>query len=93
VSIDESVRDASARIVGAIPSEVCVMNSLTINLHLMMVAFYRPTPTKFKIVVEGKAFPSDMHMLQSQVTCFILCESLSIESFLKVYIHVVCHPP
>ena len=67
VSIDESVRDATARIVGAKPLEVCVMNSLTVNLHLMMVAFYRPTPERFKILVEEKAFPSDMHMLQSQL--------------------------
>jgi len=67
VTIDESVRDASARIVGAEPQEVCVMNSLTVNLHLMMVAFYRPTAEKFKILVETKAFPSDMHMLESQV--------------------------
>ena len=69
VSVDESVRDGSARLVGALPSEVCVMNSLTVNLHLMMAAFYKPDKAsgKVKVLVEGKAFPSDMHMLQSQV--------------------------
>eukprot|EP00616_Rhizochromulina_sp_CCMP1243_P006600 CAMPEP_0118966414 /NCGR_PEP_ID=MMETSP1173-20130426/3888_1 /TAXON_ID=1034831 /ORGANISM="Rhizochromulina marina cf, Strain CCMP1243" /LENGTH=442 /DNA_ID=CAMNT_0006915191 /DNA_START=27 /DNA_END=1355 /DNA_ORIENTATION=- len=67
VTIDESVRDGMARIVGAQPQEVCVMNSLTVNLHLMMVAFYRPTSAKFKVLVEAKAFPSDAHMLESQV--------------------------
>ena len=69
VSVDESVRDASARLVGAKPSEVVIMNSLTVNLHLMMVSFYRPDKAtgKVKVLVEGKAFPSDMHMLQSQV--------------------------
>ena len=69
VSIDESVRDGSARLVGAKREEVVVMNSLTVNLHLMMVSFYRPNKLsgKVKILVEEKAFPSDMHMLESQV--------------------------
>lgn len=69
VSIDESVQASSARLVGAEVSEVAIMNSLTINLHLMMAAFYKPDASsgKVKIMVEGKAFPSDMHMLQSQL--------------------------
>ena len=67
VSIDESVRDASARLVGAKPEEVCVMNSLTVNLHLMMVSFFRPDKAtgRVKILVEEKAFPSDMHMVST----------------------------
>jgi len=51
--------DYMAGIVGAKPVEVVVMNSLTVNLHLMMVSFYRPTPQRHKIVVEAGAFPSD----------------------------------
>lgn len=56
-----------SEIVGAKPSEVGVMNTLTVNLHLLMVTFYRPTPKKFKIICEEKAFPSDQYMFQSQV--------------------------
>ncbi len=56
-----------AAIVGAKEAEIVVMNHLTVNLHLLMTSFYRPTAKRYKIICEAKAFPSDQYMLQSQV--------------------------
>ena len=63
----EYLTDNMAKIVGAKPKEVVVMNTLTTNLHLLMVSFYRPTKAKYKIVIESDAFPSDRYAVQSQL--------------------------
>jgi kynureninase len=55
-----------SNIVGALPEEVVTMNHLTVNLHLLMISFYNPTPTRYKIICEAKAFPSDQYALHSQ---------------------------
>jgi len=63
----ERLANPLSKIVGAKPSEITVMNTLTVNLHLLMATFYQPKGNRFKIICEEKAFPSDQYMIQSQV--------------------------
>src|SRR5256885_3063771 len=66
-SYHETLRKPTARLIGAKPVEVICMNSLTVNLHLMMATFYRPTKSRFKVLMEDPAFPSDTYAIKTQI--------------------------
>ena len=81
LTIDETVKLSMAKIVGALPSEVVMMNTLTGNLHSMMASFYCPTDTRYKIMIEKKAFPSDIHAVKSQL---LLHKQQGVDALLEV---------
>ncbi len=63
----ESLTEKMAPIIGAKPNETIMMNSLTVNLHFLLVSFYRPTSDRYKIVIEKSAFPSDQYAIKSHL--------------------------
>jgi kynureninase len=74
----EFLRNSTAKIVGALPNEVVVMNSLTVNLHLLMVSFYRPTSKRFKIIFEHGPFSSDRYAIATQAQFHAMQNGISM---------------
>jgi len=67
MNIDSSATGKLAKIVGGLPIEVTLMGTLTANIHTLFIPFYRPTPQRYKIIIEKGAFPSDLYLAKSQV--------------------------
>ena len=67
INYHERLTKSSANVVGAKPSEVVIMNALTVNIHLLLVSFYRPKKDRYKIIIEKGAFPSDQYAIESQL--------------------------
>lgn len=65
----EFLTEQMARVIGAKPIETVVMNSLTVNLHLLMVSFFKPREERYKVIIEKGAFPSDQYAVESQIRC------------------------
>ena len=67
IAFHERLEKSTAKLVGALPSEVVVMNALTVNIHFLLVSFYQPNEKRYKIMIEKDAFPSDHYAIQSQI--------------------------
>jgi kynureninase len=67
INYHERLTKSSAKLVGAKPSEVVIMNALTVNIHLLLVSFYKPNKNRYKIIIEKGAFPSDQYAIESQL--------------------------
>ena len=67
IEYHENFTESTAKLVGALSSEVVVMNALTVNIHLLLISFYQPKEAKYKVIIEKDAFPSDYYAVQSQI--------------------------
>ena len=64
IGYHERLTDSTAKLVGALSSEVVVMNALTVNIHLLLISFYQPKESKYKVIIEKDAFPSDYYAVK-----------------------------